>query len=93
MKQILRFSPVPIDEIRDFIIGTEITDIEEEGRVIYVKDKTGRSYCLDTTSSEGVFAHANSTTDEELVNMKELFNALLEKLDIDEEELYKLIYG
>ena len=78
-----------IDEVRKDIIGLEVTDVEEKGRAIHLKDREGRSYTIDFTGKDGAIVHAHSTDSEELEFIRMKFDALLEKLNIEEEDLLK----
>jgi len=77
-----------IDEVREDIIGLEVIDVEEKGRAIHLKDKKGRTYTIDFTGKDGAVVSAHSTETEEFKYMGMKLNALLEKLGIEEEELW-----
>ncbi|TAH62232.1 MAG: hypothetical protein EWM50_05515 [Gottschalkiaceae bacterium] len=78
-----------IDEVREDVIGLEVIDVEEKGQIMYLKDKKGRIYAIDFTGKDGAVVTAYSTDKEKLEELQMMFDALLVKLDIDEEELYK----
>jgi hypothetical protein len=44
MMNLGRYFYKPIDDAREDLIGATVTDIEQEGRAIHLKDKDGRSY-------------------------------------------------
>lgn len=80
----------PIDEVREELIGAEITDIETKGNAIHLRDKNGREYTIDTTAGvegKGVVVHSYLTEKEEIELIKNVVTSLLEKLNIDFDEL------
>lgn len=82
-----------IDDIRNELIGLKIIDIEPEGRAIHLEDKDGRGYSIDFTGKDGAVVHKGNTKEELIENKMMLFDLLLERLDIDELELWELYEG
>lgn len=80
-----------IDEVREDVIGLEVIDVEEKGQLMYLKDKEGRVYAIDFTGKDGAVVTAYSTDSERLEELQMKLDALLTKLDIDEEELYEFM--
>lgn len=80
-----------IDEVRNDVIGLEVIDVEEKGQVMYLKNKEGRIYAIDFTGKDGAVVTAYSTDSERLEELQMKLDALLTKLDIDEEELYEFM--
>ena len=81
-----------IDEVREELIGLKVVDIEEKGRVIYLENGEGRVYSVDFTGDDGAFVLKHPTGKERFEDLETTFSLLLQKLDIDEEELWEL-YG
>lgn len=79
-----------IDEARDEIIGLKVIDIEPEGRAIHLEDEEGRNYSIDFTGKNGAVVYKGNTRDEEIDNKLMVLDLLLQKLEISEEELWKL---
>jgi len=90
---VARFLYKPIDEVRKELIGLKIVDIEPKGAVIHLQDKEGRRYTIDNTGENGAVVHAYATESERLNELEQMFEALLEKLGIEENDLWELIYG
>lgn len=80
-----------IDDVRNDIIGSKIIDIEEKGRVIYCEDKEGRIYAIDFTGTDGAMVIAYNTDKEELESLGIKLNALMQKLNINNEELMEFM--
>lgn len=93
MTNIGKYFYKPIDQVREDLIGTRITDIEPDGRIIYTQNEEGRTFAIDTTGKDGAVVNALTTETERLDDLIMKVDALVEKLGIDEDELYKLIYG
>ena len=79
-----------IDDARDEIIGLKIIDIEPGGRAIHLENEEGRSYSIDFTSKNGAVVYRGTTEKEDIENKLTLFDLLLQKLEISEEELWDL---
>lgn len=79
-----------IDNVRNEIIGLKVIDVESEGRVIHLEDEEGRYYSIDFTGKDGAIVYKGTTDKEDLENLQVVFNLLLEKLDIDESDLWDL---
>lgn len=79
-----------IDEARDEVIGLKVIDIEPEGRAIHLEDEEGRNYSIDFTGKDGAIVYKGSTREEEIDNKLMMFDLLLQKLAINEEDLWKL---
>lgn len=79
-----------IEDVRKDVIGLKIVDFEQGGKAIYLEDDEGRAYTMDTSSNEGVFVHKGNTPEEMAEDRDILFDLLLEKLDIDIADLWKL---
>ena len=77
----------PIDEARNDLIGTQITDIESNGKVIHTKNKEGREFSIDATGDSPV-VNAWSTQDEDIEALKTIVRNLLEKLNIELDDLF-----
>jgi hypothetical protein len=87
---ISKFTHKPIDEVRDILIGCKVIDIEEGGKAIYLENDNKEGFCIDTTGEE-IVASAFSTDQERIELMEEILSALLEKLNISEEDLIGMI--
>ena len=79
----------PLDEVKSDLIGLKITDVEDR-TVIHLEDAEGRGYTIDLTGDIPV-VHAHATLKERLELLEDFFSALLEKLNISEEELLELL--
>lgn len=79
-----------IDEVRDSLIGLKVIDIEPKGRVIYLEDEDGRVWSIDFTGEDGAVVLKHYTEEERLENLETEFGLLLEKLNIDESDLWEL---
>lgn len=79
-----------IDEARNEIIGLKIIDIEPQGRAIHLEGEEGRSYSIDFTGKDGAIVYRGTTEKEDIKNKLMLFDLLLQKLEISEEELWDL---
>lgn len=80
-----------IDEVRNDIIDCKITDIEKKGRVIYCEDKEGRMYAVDFTGQRGAVVNAFNTDKENLEILSIKFDALMQKLNIKDEEIQEFL--
>lgn len=81
-----------IDEVREGLIGLKVVDIEEKGKVVYLENEKGRIYSIDFTGDDGAVVLRHPTIKERFESLEITFSLLLQKLDIDEEELWEL-YG
>ena len=79
-----------IDEVRDNLIGLKVIDIEPKGRAIHLEDEEGRAYSIDFTGDDGAVVLKHYTEEERLENLETEFGLLLEKLNIDESDLWEL---
>lgn len=82
-----------IDNVRDELIGLKVIDIESKGKAIHLENEEGRCYSIDFTGQEGAVVHKWSTEKETLNSKLILFDLLLEKLGIEESELWELYEG
>lgn len=80
----------PIDEVREDVIGLKVIDVEAKGMILYLENEEGRSYAIDFTGKDGAVVHKGTTEKENIEDKLLLFDLLLEKLDISEEELWEL---
>ena len=78
-----------INDVRNKILGLKLIDFIDDGKVLFFEDGEGRSYSIDFTA-DGAIVHRGSTKEEEMENKSMLFDLLLQKLDISEEELWEL---
>ncbi|HLR35061.1 MAG TPA: hypothetical protein VK071_06975 [Tissierellales bacterium] len=78
-----------IKEFREKLLGAKVVDIDEVQKVIYLEDETKRVYAVNHTN-EGLMVNRFPTKEEEFIELKVLVNLLLQKLDIDEDELWDL---
>lgn len=85
-----RYFYKPVDDVRNDLIGAEITDIEQDGRAIYLKGIDGRDYAIDTTGEKCV-VHAFNTVDEDIEFLYCVIRAIASKLSIDDEELQSML--
>jgi len=78
---------------REKLVGKtfKITDFYMEGKVIFLEDKEGRGYTIDCTGNEHAVLHIGYTDKESLEILSDKFNALLEVLDISEEDIDKVL--
>ena len=81
---------VQIDVIRDELIGLKIIDIEPEGRAIHLENEEGRAYSIDFTGKDGAIVYRGNTEKEIIESKLMLFDLLLQKLEIDEDDLWEL---
>ena len=81
---------VKIDDLRRELIGLKIIDIEPKGRAIHLKDEEGRTYSIDFTGKDGAIVYRGNTKKEIIESKLMLFDLLLQKLEIDESELWDL---
>lgn len=79
-----------IDEVRNEIIGLKIIDIEPQGRAIHLEDEEGRNYSIDFTGKDGAVVYRGTTEKEDIQAKMMLFDLLLQKLEINEEDLWEL---
>ena len=86
-----KYSRKPIDEARNDLIGTKVTDIEVKGQVIYLQNEEGRIFAIDNTGSNGAVVFAYAIDSEKLETLESLVNAIMTKLNIDEDELVNML--
>lgn len=79
-----------IDEVRDNLIGLKVIDIEPKGRAIHLEDEEGRAYSIDFTGDDGATVSRHRTKEERLEGLEIEFKLLLQKLNIDESDLWDL---
>lgn len=79
-----------IDDMRNAILGLKLIDFLDGGEVLFFEDEKGRSYSIDFTGEGPAIVHRGTTKDEDIENKMMLFDLLLEKLNISEEELWEL---
>jgi len=79
-----------IDEVRDNLIGLKVIDIEPKGRAIHLEDEEGRAYSIDFTGDDGATVLRHQTKEERLEGLEIEFKLLLQKLNIDESDLWDL---
>ena len=80
----------PIEDVRKEIIGLRLVDFIEDGKILFLKNEDGRNYTIDLTGKDGAVVHRGNTEKENIENKLLLFDLLLEKLDICEDELWEL---
>ncbi|MTI49439.1 MAG: hypothetical protein FH761_16525 [Firmicutes bacterium] len=87
-----RFSNIPMDEVREKIIGLKFSliDFEQNGKIIHLEDQEGRPYTIDSTGQETVIS-AGVTESEKVQCLEDLLGSVIEKLELDESELIKLM--
>jgi len=91
MFNLSKYNYKPIDNVREQLLGSTVTDIESLGRVIYLKDSEGRPFVIDTTGTDGAVVHAGLTDSEEYEYLKDVVAALIIKLNLNEDELIDII--
>lgn len=79
-----------IDDVREEVLGLKIIDYLEGGSVLFLEDEEGRNYSIDFTGESGAIVHKGTTEKEDQYNKNILFDLLLRKLNIDEEDLWEL---
>lgn len=79
-----------IEKARNEILGLTLIDFTDDGKALFFKDEEGRNYTIDFTGKDGAVVNRGLTRDEEIEHKLMLFDLLLEKLDISEEELWEL---
>jgi hypothetical protein len=87
---VAKFTHKPIQEVQEYLIGCKVTEIDEEGRFIRLENEKGEAFYIDNTGKKPV-ASALSTNRERLGLLEDFFSALLDKLDISEEELLDIL--
>ena len=58
--------------------------------LIHLEDEEGRYYSIVFTGKDGTIVYKGATDKEGFENLQVMFNLLLEKLDIDESDLWDL---
>ena len=79
-----------IDEVRKEILGLKLIDYLEGGKVLFFEDEEGRNYSIDFTGENGAIVQKGTTEKEDIETKMVLFDLLLQKLEIDEDELWEL---
>ncbi len=82
---------IDVEEVRDEILGLRVVDFIGENNIIFLENEEGRIYTIEATQ-EGMVVNKGSTTEEEFEMLKVSFNLLLQKLDVDEDELWDEYY-
>lgn len=79
-----------LENAREEVIGLKVTDFEKDIKVIHLQNDEGRHFAIDF-GGENPVVHAFLTTKEKLDHMEEMFDVLLERLEIEPDELLEIL--